>query len=63
MHVCMWIYFNEHELEQTPGDGKGQGNLACYNPRGHEESDVTWQLNNSIPVTEKKSLKFQVSLS
>ena len=55
MHVSMWIYFNEYELELTPGDGKGQGNLACYNPRGHEESDVTWQLNNSIPVTEKKN--------
>ena len=23
---------NEYELGQTPGDGEGQGGLACYNP-------------------------------
>ena len=33
---------NGHELEQTPGDGDGQGNLACYSPWGHKESDTTW---------------------
>ena len=32
---------------QTPGDGKGQGSLACYSPGGHEELDTTWQLNNN----------------
>ena len=26
---------NGHEFEQAPGDGEGQGNLACYSPRGH----------------------------
>ena len=25
---------NEHELEQTPGDGEGQGSLACCRPCG-----------------------------
>ena len=34
-----------HEFEQTPGDGDGQGGLACCSPRGREESDTTEQLN------------------
>ena len=28
---------NEHEFEQTPGDGEGQKNLECYSPWGHKE--------------------------
>ena len=36
-----------HEFEQTLGDGEGQGNLACCNPWGQKESDMTQQLNNS----------------
>ena len=44
----MWHYhFNGHELGQTPRDGEGQGNLACCHPWGCQESDKTWQLNNS----------------
>ena len=30
---------NGNKLEQTPGDGKGQGSLACCSPWGHKESD------------------------
>ena len=42
-----WHYqCKEHELGQTPGDGEGQGSLACCSPWGREESDMTWQLNN-----------------
>ena len=37
---------NGHEFEQTPGDGEGQGSLACYSPWGHKKSDMTEQLNN-----------------
>ena len=33
--------FNRHELGQTPGDGEGQGSLACCSPWGHKESDMT----------------------
>ena len=33
-----------HEFEQAPGDGEGQGNLACYSPWGCKESDTTEQL-------------------
>ena len=40
-------WLDEHELEQVPGDGDGQGNLACWRPRGHKESDMTEQLNNN----------------
>ena len=32
---------NGHELEQVPGDGEGQGSLACCRPWGREESDST----------------------
>ena len=38
---------NGHEFEQTPGDGEGQGSLACYSPWGHKQSDTTLQLNNN----------------
>ena len=33
--------FNRHELGQTPGDGEGQGSLACFSPLGHRELDMT----------------------
>ena len=36
---------NGHEFSKTPGDGEGQGSLACCNPRGHKESDTTERLN------------------
>ena len=36
-----------HESEQAPGDGEGQGGLACCGPRGHKESDTTERLNSS----------------
>ena len=39
---------NGHELEQTPGDGEGQGSLACCSPQGHKESDTTERLNNTL---------------
>ena len=38
---------NGHEFEQIPGDGEGQGSLACCSPWGHKELDTTQQLNNS----------------
>ena len=36
---------NGHEFEQAPGVGDGQGNLVCYSPWGHKESDTTERLN------------------
>ena len=36
---------NGHGFGWTPGVGDGQGGLACCNPWGHKESDLTEQLN------------------
>ena len=38
-------WLNEHEFEQTPGIGDGQGSLACWRPWGSKESDTTERLN------------------
>ena len=32
---------NEYELGQIPGDGEGQGGLACCSPGGQKELDMT----------------------
>ena len=32
---------NGLEFEQTPGEGDGQGHLACCSPWSHKESDTT----------------------
>ena len=43
-----WHYwFNGHEFEQAPGDGEGQGSLACCRTWGHKELDTTEWLNNN----------------
>jgi len=61
VNICVWIRvlsgcvrrremagsYNGHELEQTPGDGEGQGSLACCSPWGHKELDTTEQLKNN----------------
>ena len=36
---------NEHEFEQVPGVGDGQGSLVCCSPWGCKESDTTEWLN------------------
>ena len=38
---------NEHEFDQTPGDGEGQGSLVCCSPWGRKESDTTEQMNKN----------------
>ena len=30
-----------HEFDQAPGDGEGQGSLACCSPWGRKEVDTT----------------------
>ena len=32
---------HQHEFEQAPGDGEGQGSLACCSPSGSKELDTT----------------------
>ena len=38
-------WFNGHDFEQIPGDGKGQGRLVCCSPWGHKVSDMTQRLH------------------
>ena len=42
-HHC----FNRLEIEQTPRDSEGQGNLTCYSEWGHKESNTSQLLNNN----------------
>ena len=44
---------NGCEFEWTPGDGDGQGGLACCDPRGRKESDTTEQLNWTDAFTKE----------
>ena len=40
--MVQWCHLlNGHEFEQVPGDGEGQGSLACCSSHGHKESDTT----------------------
>ena len=39
--VECYHWLNGHELEQTLGDGEGQGSLVFDSPRGRKESDTT----------------------
>ena len=41
---------NGYEFEQTVGDSKGQGSLACYSPWSGKESDMTERLNNNNKI-------------
>ena len=44
-----WHYrLSGYEFEPTPGDGEGQGSLACCSPWGLEEWDMTERLNNKL---------------
>ena len=36
-------WLDGHEFEQAQGDGEGQGSLACFNPWGHKDLDITKQ--------------------
>jgi len=48
---------NGRKCEQAPGDGEGQGSLACCSPRGRKESDTTDWLNNNNHLLKHLSLK------
>ena len=56
---------NGHEVEQTPGDGEGQGGLACFSPQGCKELDTTEQLNNNRARTSDRfyvGVSFEIDL-
>ena len=44
---------NEHEFEQAPEDGEGQGSLVCCSSWGCKVLDMTEQLNNHHHITEE----------
>ena len=39
------------KFEQTPGDGEGQGSLACCSSWGQEEFATTERLHNNNTVS------------
>ena len=41
------LWFNRRELGRTPGDGEGQGGLACCSPWDGKQPDTTEWLNNN----------------
>ena len=45
--IRLHYWLNGRKSKQTPGDSEGQGNLVCYNSRGHKELDTTQWLNNN----------------
>ena len=42
-----------HVFEKTPGDGDGQGSLACCSPWGHKELGTTERVNNNCLLEYK----------
>ena len=59
-----------HEVEQAPGDGEGQGSLACFSPWGHKELDTlsnwtTWEWEKIIAnkATDKGYIPKYISSS
>ena len=61
--VVGWHHWLDgHEFEQVLGVGDGQGSLACCNPWGHKESDMTERLNwtesNYTSIRKKKFFLF-----
>ena len=47
-----WYHqLNGHEFEQTPGDGEGQGSLACCSPWGRKQSDTIEQQQESLTLS------------
>ena len=43
-------WFNGHELEQTLGDGEGEGSLECCSPQGCKKLNMVWPLNNNNDI-------------
>ena len=48
---------NGREFGQAPGDGEGQGSLACCSPWGCKELDMTEWLNNNMGSREGFSFR------
>ena len=62
VEMVAWHHqFNGHEFEETPGDSKGQGSLACCSPWDHKELGMTQQLNNKLEKGKSQGDGSQVS--
>ena len=48
---------NGHEFEQTPGDGEGQGSLACCSPWSLKESDTTERMDSNSHLGSPRGRK------
>ena len=53
----MHHWFNGHEFEQAPGDGEGQGSLACYSPWGRKVRH-DWATEQSDSRIKEHSSRF-----
>ena len=49
--------FNDHKLQQTPGDSEGQGSLVCCSPWGCKEGSGTTQQQQ-----QQKKLKSRIHI-
>ena len=52
--------YKGHEFEQTPGDSRGQGSLACCSPRGLRVGHnlVTGQQQTEVRCVELLRVRF-----
>jgi len=50
------------EFDWAPGDGDGQGGLACFDSWGSKESDTTEQLNWTDALKTSSHLKYRIQL-
>ena len=56
-------WLDGHEFEQAPGDGEGQGSLACCSSWGNKESDmIEWLNKNEKQLSRKFSYKLNYCL-
>ena len=49
-------WLNGHEFEQSPGDGEGQGNLACCSPQSLKRVGHDWVTEQQPPLVYYKGI-------
>ena len=55
--MVVWHHqLNEHEFEQAPGDGEGQGSLVCCSP--WSQSNTTELLNSYIHKSASRKFRW-----
>ena len=51
-------WFNEYELEQTPGDSEGQGSLACCSSRIAKSQKQLWNWTSIMIKSHEELVEF-----